>query len=84
MFTSFAPSPIDSVVFVGYLCHIISTISAFYFGDVQQANITFILAHISINLSSRSYQEVILYNDSPEIIIACCSFLNIKWLASAT
>jgi len=78
MLTSFAPSPMERVVFLGFFCQIISTISAFYFGEVLHATITFIFSAMSINFSSRSYQEVILYKDSPETIIACYSFLNMK------
>lgn len=69
MFTSFAPSPIDNVVFFGNFFLTIDTISDFYLGETLQATTTLTLSITSKSLSLPSY-----------LLITCCKDcpLNIK------
>jgi len=84
IFTSLAPSPIASVVLPGCHFQIMCTTSAFYLGETRHAITTFIFSASSINLSLSSYLAVILYNDSPETIIACYELECLILLFSAS
>jgi hypothetical protein len=71
MFTSFAPSPIARVTFLGNLFFIIFTISAFYCGDTLHANTTSTLSEQFKNVSLISSFPSITFNEAPATIIAC-------------
>jgi uncharacterized membrane protein len=67
--TSFAPSPIAKVTFLGNLFLIIFTISAFYFGDTLQAKTTSAKSDAPKNISLRLLLASITTRDFPSIII---------------
>ena len=70
MLTSFAPSPIASVVSSLFLALTIVTTSAFYLGDTLQA-ITTLAAYASSKNSSLTILFLhILSNESPDTITA--------------
>lgn len=68
--TSFAPSPIAKVTFLGNLFLIILTISAFYYGDTLQANTTSTLSEQLKNISLIYSSLSIMLKDAPATIIA--------------
>ena len=83
--TSFAPSPIASVVLWGLRPFIINTISAFYFGLTRQARTTFAPSHRSMNSFFRSSSYWIVARVSPSTITALSlTYLVILWLPLAS
>jgi len=70
MFTSFAPSPIESVIFCENLFLIKFTISAFYFGDTLQANTTSTVSDACKNFYFNSSLFSITTIEAPPTIIA--------------
>lgn len=72
MLTSFAPSPIASVVFSGFLFLIIKTTSAFYFGLTLHASTTLAPSQRSTNLDSISLSYCIVESVSPATMTAFC------------
>jgi hypothetical protein len=70
MLTSFAPSPIESVIFSGNLFLIILTISAFYYGDTLHARTTSTLFAASENFDIISGYSASIARVAPAMITA--------------
>jgi len=84
MLTSFAPSPIASVISFGCLYLTKLTSSAFYFGETQQARTAFMLSASFMNSSKSSFLLTILSNASPETIKACLVHLDFTFIFYAS
>jgi len=74
MLTSFAPSPIDRVVFCGNLFLISYTISAFCLGLTLHASTTLALSALFKNNSLSSVFYSISAKLAPPMIMACFLF----------
>ena len=82
--TSFAPSPIASVISLGCAFLTVKTSSAFYLGETQQARTTFILSANLMNSCVSSFLLKIFTKASPETIIACLKHLDANLIFCAS